>query len=291
MMSDSDLASYADDNTPYVSADTIDEVIKRLETASVKLFKWFADNQTKANQDKCHLIVSKNENISMHIGPFEIKSSNCEKLLGIKVDIRLNFNEHLDGIIKKTSPKINALSRIKPFMNISKRRILMNSFLNSQFNYCPLVWIFHSRSINNKINRLHERVLRIICNDFKSSFENLLEKDRTVSIHVKNLQKLATEMLKISKNFSVSLMSELFYQKVNHYDLRNPYEFSIPNVDSVVHGQASIRYLGPLIWQLVPSEFKDLNTVSAFKAAIRKWKPNNCPCRLCKTYIGNVGFI
>ena len=46
-----------------------------------------------------------------------------------------------------------------------------------------------------------------------------------------------------------------------------------------------------LIWQLVPFEFKDLNTVSAFKPAIRKWKPNNCPCRLCKRYIGNVGFI
>ena len=73
-MSDTDFASYADDNTPYVSADAIDEVIKRLETASVKLFKWFEDNQMKANQDKCHLIVSKNENISMHIGPFEIKT-------------------------------------------------------------------------------------------------------------------------------------------------------------------------------------------------------------------------
>ena len=141
--------------------------------------------------------------------------------------------------------------------------------------------MFHSLSIDKKINLLHERVLRIVYNDFKSSFKNLLEKDGTVSIHVKNLQKLATEMFKISKNFSVPLMSELFYQKVNHYDLRNPYEFSIPNVNSVFHGQASIRYLGPPIWQLAPSEFKDLNTVSAFKAAIREWKLNNCPCRLC----------
>ena len=74
MMSDTDFASYADDNTTYISADTIDEVIKRLEAASGKFFKWFADNQMKANQDKCHLIVSKNENASMHIGPFEIKT-------------------------------------------------------------------------------------------------------------------------------------------------------------------------------------------------------------------------
>ena len=65
----------------------------------------------------------------------------------------------------------------------------------------------------------------------------------------------------------------------------------MPKVNSVFHGQGSISYLGALIWQLVPSEFKGLNTVSAFKAAIRKWKPNNCPCRLCKTYIRNVGSI
>ena len=97
-------------------------------------------------------------------------------------------------------------------------------------------------------------------------------------------------MFKVSKNFFVPLMSELFHQKVNHYDLQNPYEFSTPNVNSNFYGQGSISYPGPLIWQLVPSEFKDLNIVSAFKGAIRKWKPNNCPCRLCKTYIGNVGF-
>ena len=82
-----------------------------------------------ANQDKCHLIVSKNENVSMYIGLFEIKNPNWEKLLGIKVDSRLNFNEHLDGIIEKASRKTNALSRTTSFINITKRRILMSSFL------------------------------------------------------------------------------------------------------------------------------------------------------------------
>ena len=75
----------------------------------------------------------------------------------------------------------------------------MNSFFNSQFNFCPMIWMFHSRSFKNKINRLHKRVLRIVYNDSKSPFKNLLEKDRTVSIHGKKLQKLVTEMLKISK--------------------------------------------------------------------------------------------
>ena len=97
-------------------------------------------------------------------------------------------------------------------------------------------------------------------------------------------------MFKISENVSV-LLSERPCQKVNHCDLLNPYEFSIANVNSVFHGQASIRHLSPLIWQLVPPEFKDLNTLSAFKAAIRKRKPSNCSCNLWKTYIGNAGFI
>ena len=102
-------------------------------------------------------------------------------------------------------------------MNIRKWRILMNLIFNSQFNYCPLFWMFHNRSVNSKINHLHERISRIEYSDFKSSFENLLEKDGTVSIYVKSLEILATEMFKISKNFYVPLMSELFRQKVNHF--------------------------------------------------------------------------
>ena len=78
-------------------------------------------------------------------------------------------------------------------------------------------------------------------------------------------------MLKIWKNLPVSLVSKLFHQTFHHYDLWDPDEFSLLNVNSVFHGQKSISYLGALIWQLVPSKFKDLNTVSAFKAAIRKW--------------------
>ena len=86
------------------------------------------------------------------------------------------------------------------------------------------------------------------------------------------ISKLCNGNFKISKNISVPLMRELFHKKVNHYDLRNPYEFSIPN--SAFHGQGNISYLGSLIWQLVPFEFKELNTVSAFKAAIKNRKQN-----------------
>ena len=110
VMNDIDFTSYADDNTPYVSSYSIGDVIRILENDSIKLFKWFSDNMVKANKDECHLIVSSNEHVSMKFDNIEIENSNCERLLGIKIDSKLNFKEHLDGIIKKASRKINALS-------------------------------------------------------------------------------------------------------------------------------------------------------------------------------------
>ena len=81
-------------------------------------------------------------------------------------------------------------------MDLPKRRAIMKAYINSQFNYCPLVWMMHSLSINNKVNLVHERALRIVHKDKFFSFENLLEIDKAVKIHVRNLQVLVTEMLK-----------------------------------------------------------------------------------------------
>ena len=98
-------------------------------------------------------------------------------------------------------------------MNISKRRILMNAFFKSQFSYCPLVQMCHSRANNGKINRLHERCLQIIYSDKQSSFETLLEKDDSVSVYNRNLQILASEMYKIKNDLSPSIVTELFEQR------------------------------------------------------------------------------
>ena len=227
----------------------------------------------------------------MKLDNIEIENSNCERLLGVKIDSKLNFKEHLDGIIKKASRKINALSRIAPYMNIGKRRLLMNSFFTSQFNYCPLVWMCHHRSVNNKINRLHERCLRIVYSDSMSSFEDLLYKDSSVSVHVKNIKTLAIEMFKVSNKLTIPLMNEIFVKRNNAYNLRKPSEFVRPKVHSVFHGKESISYLGPQIWDMIPVEMKNLKTISAFKKEVKNWKLENCPCRLCKPYIHNVGFI
>ena len=94
-------------------------------------------------------------------------------------------------------------------MSLSKKRTLMNAFFNLQFNYCPLIWMCHSRENNNKMNGLHERCFRIIHNDKRSSLNALLEKDGSVSIHERNIKILATEMFKVSKNLAPPQMHEI----------------------------------------------------------------------------------
>ena len=133
-MHETDFASYAYDNAPHDLGDRIDDVIKSLEDDSINLLKWFLGNQMKANNDKCHLITSKQSCMNLKIGNIKIENSTCEKLLGVKVDNKLNFNEHLDGIIKKAFRKVSALSTIFLIIYLTKRLLLMNSFFSSQFS-------------------------------------------------------------------------------------------------------------------------------------------------------------
>ena len=112
----------------------------------------------------------------------------------------------------------------------------------SQFNYCQLVWMCHSRTKNNKINRLHDRCLRLIYNDKKSSFEQLLEIDSSVSVRNRNLEAFATEMYKIHHGISPTIMNEIFpLRHQNQYNLRNWTYFDAPKVRTVNHGSESVR--------------------------------------------------
>ena len=90
---------------------------------------------------------------------YVIRSSGVEEVLGVTIDNNLNFKEHILTLCKKANRKLHALSRISKHMTLNKRRILMKSFITSQFNYCPLIWMLHNRALNNKINHIHERAL------------------------------------------------------------------------------------------------------------------------------------
>ena len=150
-------------------------VINTKETSSEVLFDWLSDNFMKANSGKNHLLMSCTETTHENVNGSMIKSSQKEILLGINLDSELKFEDHVNFICKKASQKLYALARIAPFMDFKQRRNIMKAFVESQSGYCPLIWMFHSRGLNNKINVIHERALRITYKDKSSTFQELLE--------------------------------------------------------------------------------------------------------------------
>ena len=209
----------------------------------------------KLNTGKCHLLLNSQEPNTLIIGDLHINNSLSEKLLGIAFDCKLKFTSTSKIFAKKASQKINALPRLVPCMGTTKKRIVMNTFFMSEFSYCPLVWMCCNRSLNTKINQLHERCLWIVYNDKESNFNELLVKDCSVSIHHQNLQKLAVKIFKVSRGLSPEIVNKLFqFREQIPYELRQRCQFQILWVHSVFSGTESLKSLGQKVWALLPDE-------------------------------------
>ena len=212
-------------------------------------------------------------------------------MLGIKIDSNLNFEEHVSTLCRKANQKLHALARISKYIGPPKRRIIMKAFVTSQFNYCPLVWMCHSRTLNNKINYLHERALRIAYNDKVSTFQELLNQDKSVTIHIKNIQILATEIYKVKNGMAPAILNDVFsFNNSPVYSLRSGDCLNRTNTRTTHYGIESISNIGAKIWNILPNDIKISPSLNIFKRKIKQWVPE-CPCRLCKTYIENIGFI
>ena len=186
------ITNYADDNTPYVCDKTVELVISCLENDSLKLCHWFKHNYLQCNEDKCHLLLSKKSpELCLQVGNETIYNSTQVKLLSITFNNELSFEVHVLRLCKKANSKFHALSRVAKYMRQDKLRLVMKAFIISQFGHCSLVWMFHSRGLKNRINKIHEKALRLVYNDNKSTFSELLDKDNSVTIHDRNLQALA----------------------------------------------------------------------------------------------------
>ena len=216
------MTNFADDCSPYDCSLSTDDVIYNLETQTKLLIEWYNANYLKPNPDKWHLILSKSDStLFVKVAEKSIFNSKKEKVLGVYFDSKLNFEYHLEKLCKKASQKLHALARVSSFMSCRQKKIIMNAFITSQFGYCPLIWMCHSRKIHRPINKIHERALRIVYMDYTSSFDELIERSGSVSLHHRNLQQLAIEIYKALNGISSSLMSELFVIKERKYNFRN----------------------------------------------------------------------
>ena len=297
---DTEVCNYADDNTLHTCDISLDSVMMKIEGAAEIAIQWFAYNGMKLNPGKCKLLVSGNKHEVMigNIADTQVIETHCAKLLGVLIDSELKFDAHVKVICKSASNKISALARQCAILPFYRRKMLMNAFFSSQFSFCPLVWKFCSRTVNSKVNKLHYRALRIVYRDDISTFEELLLRDGSVTVHNRNLQFLAIEMFKVDKGLSPSFMTNIFCDNVNRIsenvsaNTRSKARFYNPsNPKTTNYGLETLRCLGPKIWKMLPYEIKNANSLAIFKIKIKGWKPINCPCRLCRDFIPNVGYI
>ena len=214
------ICNYADDANIYTCDMYLHNVISRLENDSKIIIEWFRNNFMKLNDDECKFMVlgeRTNEELSIGNARCAVSNSKEEKLLGVLIDKSLGFEKHISNICQKAGNKLFALSRMSAYLGTDKLSHLMRAFVTSEFQYCPLVWMFHSRKMNSKINGLHERALRIAYKGYSCSLATLLQKDRYVTIHEKNMQLLMTEMFKTIINLkpdarSVQLFKNTFWK-------------------------------------------------------------------------------
>ena len=161
----------------------------------------------KLNEFKCHLLLcgDKEEVIIANIGSSSVIETHEVRLFGVIINHDLSFKNH-NFIYKKAGKKLNAPARLCNLISFDERKSLMNAFVLSQFSFSPLVGMFVDRTINAKIDALHYRALKIVYRD-KSSFEELLRRDKSVTVHHKNIHFLAIELYKIKFLLPSSLKS------------------------------------------------------------------------------------
>ena len=285
--------NFADDTSPSACDKSLSRVIWKLENDTVSAMTWFENNYMKINANKFKFIMMGNttEYHSIKIDNHRIWESKSAKLLGIELDNSLRFDGHVQNICSKVNRKITVLRRIAMYLSFEKKRILFKSFIESQFSYCPLIWMFYDRKTNNKINRLHERALRIVYDNYDLSFDELLSLDNSCRIHHRNIQYLGIELFKQKNGISPEIVADVFVSKVNRTNLRSNNDFEKPNNKTVHYGDDSLRSFGPIIWNLIPDKIKASKGIEEFTTRIKAWTPKNCPCRLCKTYVQGVGYI
>lgn len=272
------LYNYADDNSMSSTAPCLADAIQNLQYDTKNAINWFVNNGMEPNPSKFQFMVISThpiEHVTLQINEdISLQAVDEVVMLGITIDCKLNFRSHVDTIIKKAARQLNALSRISRYLDSKSKNTINNCYVLSNFNYSPLVWHFCGKIASNKLEKLHERSLRIVLKNYVSTYAELLEEADSVSLLTMRLRALLIEMFKYTKGINPACLGNLFRLKHNNHNLRDNEKFIQPLRKTSTYGLRSVSYVGPKIWNNLPSCFKRVNDMNLieFKRLIANWK-------------------
>jgi hypothetical protein len=271
----SKVYNYADDNT--LSYANLDEAIlkEKIEQDCLQAMTWFEMNNMKANANKFQLMFLRRSNDPrsncIKVGNSEILASKSINILGIEIDDKLKYNLQIDETCSQAGKQINALKRIKQYLDKESKMTIYNSYINSSFNYCSVVWMLTNKANMNKLENTNKRALRFVTNKGHLSYETICEQEKQLCIQKKCIKAMAILMFKIRKGMAPSYLLEMFSMHTSQYEMRDNDKYSLPSFNTIQYGKNSIRYHGAKLWNNIPIAIRKSVSLNTFKLAINKW--------------------
>ena len=203
------------------------------------------------------------------------------ELLVITIDKALNFKKHIGNLCRTAQYKLHILRRIRKYLTLDKAKLLSNAFIDSQFNYAPLIWMFCHKGTYLKMQKIHHKSLKVIYQS-DASYDDLLQLSNSVSLHQRHLRFLLTEIYKSIGALNPQFMWLYFKYREVPYNVRRGPVLFIPPARSTIYGTNSAHFRGSLIWNKLPNLVKSSRSISEFKNVIKKIGNIDCGCMICR---------
>ena len=217
----------------------------------------------------------------LKINSIKVEASDNILLLGITIDKKITFKQHIENLCRKAQYKLDALRRIRKFLTVEKATILGNAFIDSQFSHAPLLWMFCRKTLYSKIEKIHHKTLKVI-HESNVSYDNLLLRSNTVSVHQRYLRFLVTEIYKSISQLSPEFVWSYFTHKDMPYNLRKAPFLGLPKAHSCYYGTNAVHFRGSLIWNNLPAVVKSNDSLFEFKNKIKSIGDLDCGCLICR---------
>ena len=267
------IYNYADDNTITYIHDDLGTIKYALQRDTTVIMDWFELNMMRANPEKFQLMFlgkSAVPNDYINLNGTIIHATSDISVLGVEFDDTLDFSKHISTLCSKVSKQINALVRLKNLLDTESRMALYNSYIRCNFDYCSTVWMFTNKSNLQKLDKLNERAIRMVHNEYGSDYIDLLSQTKSHNIYNMCLKTLAVEMYKVRNNISPDYLMNLFVINCPVYGFRDTNTFSLPHFNTKRYGYHSMQYIGSKLWNDIHVSLKDSDLCN-FKRCISTW--------------------
>ena len=268
--------NYADDNTLVVSGSDLCSAREDLQRACHRALDWFSENQMQANPAKFQSIIFSKKSLSESEKKLSIFNTNiaCQsnmKLLGVYFDEKLSFNFHVREICKKAGRITSSLYRLKNKVGQDNKMRLYYAFIVSNLTYCSLIWHFCGAKNTQLIEKINERGLRFVRNDFTTEYHDLLSLLDRPTMFLDRLRQILVMAFKSVNQVGPAFLHEHLAIKSIPHDLRGGSKLVLPKFKSVKYGKKSILYEIACLWNQLPCHMKECNDVNEFKCLVKQW--------------------